>query len=428
MHPIFNSTINNIQTIAHTSLVTVTNSVYLNHFAQQWHCFVLLKLSTCIKFFNPKSKMLLEEIIEVYRHPGEWERFFTLSSELMCIVGFDGYFQHLNPAWDILGFTQAELLQTPFIEFVHPKDQITLRTLQRQVSGTDTNAFENRCRCKDGSYKRFSWRVKASMAEQRLYAVARDLTEYKQMEETWRSQQTAQAQELENRFNDVLTTCHDLRAPVANMKMATQLLAIALERQVPRSGVMPAAQESQIARYLQILDYECDREIKLIDNLLDLERIEAGMQPLVLETIDLKPWLSEILKPFQARAANRKQTLQLDLPSVLPPLASDCSYLERILAELLNNACNYTPSGEQIALRVRVHLETIQLVISTGVEIPQRELTQIFDFCRSSGDRWQQGGTELGLMLVQKLTERLGGIVRVESASGQTCFTIEFPI
>ena len=202
------------------------------------------------------------------------ERFFALSSELMCIIDFDGYLQHLNPAWEILGFTLAELLQTPFSGLVHPEDQVTLAALQRMISGTDTTSFENRCRCKDGSYKWFSWKIKTSVAEKRLYAVACDLTKHKQMEETWRSHQTAQAQvqELElNRLKDecLSTISHDLQAPVANIKMVVQLLAIALgQEQALRSEVLPATQESQIARYLQILHYECDHAINLIDDLI----------------------------------------------------------------------------------------------------------------------------------------------------------------
>lgn len=76
----------------------------------------------------------------------EWEHFFTISLDLMCIAGFDGYFKHLNSAWEnVLGFSHEELLAQPFIQFVHPEDRATtLIELERLTAGTDTINFENR--------------------------------------------------------------------------------------------------------------------------------------------------------------------------------------------------------------------------------------------------------------------------------------------
>ena len=101
------------------------------------------------------------------------------------------------------------------------------------------------------------------------------------------------------------------------------------------------------------------------------------------------------------------------------------------MVELLNNACKYTPPGEQIVLKANARPGKIQIeVMNSGVEIPANELSRIFDkFYRiPSTDSWKQGGTGLGLALVKKLTERLGGEIWVESAFNQTCFTVELPL
>ncbi len=239
----------------------------------------------------------------------------------------------------------------------------------------------------------------------------------------------AQVAELEklNRLKDdfLSTVSHELRTPVTNMRMAIRMLVVAFgqdETSVSRDKAL---------RYLQILQDECERETELINDLLDLQRLEAGDQTLKIELICLPDWLIGILEPFQERARAAQQTLQLDIAPTLPTLVSDASIVERILAELLNNACKYTPSGETIRVMAQAQSGVIQFQVNnSGTEIPRHELPRIFDkFYRVPHlDQWKHGGTGLGLALVLKLTERLGGSIWAESGSGQTCFTVELPL
>jgi len=192
-------------------------------------------------------------------------------------------------------------------------------------------------------------------------------------------------------------------------------------------------------RYLQILHDECNRETALINDLLDLQRLEAGADIIDLQTLPLQEWLPPIVEAFQERARSCQQTLQLDLSPHLPPLISDPPNLERIVTELLTNACKYTPPEGVIVVTVRprasVSLPGISngvtiAVCNTGVEIPAAELSRVFEkFYRiTSSDRWKRGGTGLGLALVQKLVEQLGGSIWVESRAMQTTFTVELPM
>ena len=117
------------------------------------------------------------------------DRFFTLSLDMLCIAGFDGYFKELNPMWEkTLGFTVDELKAKPFIEFVHPEDQETTIAEAQKIMTTreDVVSFENRYLCKDGSYRWLLWSSTVSFEEQLYYAVARDITERKRAEAHYR--------------------------------------------------------------------------------------------------------------------------------------------------------------------------------------------------------------------------------------------------
>ncbi|MGQ9872219.1 MAG: PAS domain-containing protein [Leptodesmis sp.] len=266
--------------------------------------------------------------------------------------------------------------------------------------------------------------------------------------------QRAQAQvevlaELNRLKDDFLSTVsHELRTPMSNIKLATQMLETILFRnagQPPSQGglnsedaalILPAAAFSKAVKYFQILKDECQREISLINDLLDLSRLETGSDVPVLQAIDLASWLRQRIEPFLERARSQQQILQISIPSNLPVFATDPSHLDRIVTELLNNACKYTPAGETIAVTVQiiegadVRSQVLQIhVCNSGVEISREELNRIFDkFYRiPNNDPWKHGGTGLGLALVKKLVESLGGTIQVSSADRQTRFVVELP-
>jgi signal transduction histidine kinase len=295
-----------------------------------------------------------------------------------------------------------------------------------------------------------------------------------------RTAQLLQAiEELErlNRIKDdfLSTVSHELRTPMSNIKLSTQMLEINLKR----LGLLDS-ESSSIPRYFQILKDEGQREINLINNLLDLSRLDAKTDPIMPTVIQLNDWLPELAKPFIERANSQQQTFYLEIADNLPPLTTDLSELERILNELLNNACKYTPPGASITLATRAAgaveqeiekehkepwdepwekgrvpviysavqtpssvkaaasrivsdvgaIDRLQIRVSnSGVEIPDGEHHRIFDkFYRiPSSDPWKHGGTGLGLALVKGLVERLEGTIEVESGEDITTFTVELP-
>lgn len=136
------------------------------------------------------------------------------------------------------------------------------------------------------------------------------------------------------------TVSHELRTPMSNMNMALYM--------------MDKAPPERRTTYLEILRSECDREIELINSLLDLQRLEADAFELDIEPIHLADWLPTLLQPFHSRCQQQRQQLRVATVAELPSLQSDAASLKRILAELLNNACKYTPPEGVIHFQVRL--------------------------------------------------------------------------
>jgi PAS domain S-box-containing protein len=302
--------------------------------------------------------------------------------------------------------------------------------------------------------------------------------------------QTAQTQvqELEklNHLKDdfLSTVSHELRSPMSSIKMAIQMLEVTLFSQNNEQPLSPAHQKA--SRYFKILHDECQREISLINNLLDLSRLEADTEPIAATPVHLATWLPQVVEPFRARTYSQQQQIILNLESDLSILTQP-AHLERILTELLHNACKYTPAGEIITLSVQTialnqtHNEAAKngvassfyspiasdlypstmgwqdqsscaiprmtsgvslaadqqstpllaiRISNSGVEIPETECDRIFDkFYRiPNNDPWRHGGTGLGLALVKKLVEHLGGTIKVLSENKKTTFVIHLPI
>jgi signal transduction histidine kinase len=248
----------------------------------------------------------------------------------------------------------------------------------------------------------------------------------------------SQVRELErvNTLKDdfLSTVSHELRTPVTSMRVALQLLGVTLNQEYDLDAELdrPQLEQGKLTRYYRILKEECEREISLINDLLDLQRLDVGNHPMLLQPIDLVNWLPNLVNGFRPRAKSRQQHLTVNIPDDLPELVSDLASIERVLAELVNNACKYTPPEHSIHISVASSGEnTLRFsVVNTGVEIAEEERQRIFDkFYRvPSADPWKQGGTGLGLALAQKLVSHLEGTIEVDSSHNQTAFIVELPL
>ncbi|MBD1913970.1 MULTISPECIES: response regulator [unclassified Leptolyngbya] len=250
----------------------------------------------------------------------------------------------------------------------------------------------------------------------------------------------SQVRELErlNQLKDdfLSTISHELRSPVASMKMVLKLLMNLTDQGQNFVDMMEHSMEhrQKAVQYLTVLQEECDRELALVEDLLHLQHIEAGTYDNQPTPVFLQDFIPYLLEPFEARAHNQQQRLNVTIAPDLPTLNLDPLSLTRVVTELLSNACKYTPAGGTISVMARASAqnegtEPIKLrlsVTNTGVEIMPTELPRIFDkFYRiPNNDPWKHGGTGLGLTLVKKLVEQMQGHIQVESNPDQTRFTV----
>jgi PAS domain S-box-containing protein len=358
----------------------------------------------------------------------------------------DGMRNFFNQYWlDFTGRPQELEQGEGWTEGIYPDDKyFCLNTYYQALLKRQKFQMEYRLRRADGEYR---WILDIGVPRftkcgnfAGYIGCCVDITEHKlaavSLQQKERAAQ-AQLKEIEslNHLKDefLSTVSHELRTPLTNMKMAIQMLGIALNQEQDFLSEMdkPQSQRSKAARYFQILNNECEREINLINNFLDLQRLDTSIRPLVLETIPIKEWLSRVVDLFKARSRSIQQNIHINIGSNVLSLLSDPFSLERIIVELLTNACKFSPNEAEIVIDVVFKNHNMEFQVTNfGVVIPAEEIPRIFEkFYRiPSNDPWRQGGTGLGLALVQKLTKYLGGNIIVESEENKTIFTLVLPL
>jgi len=161
-------------------------------------------LEEALRESKEKYKALIDvickDITELKQAEEDLERIFDLSIDMLCVAGLDGYFKRLNPAFQkTLGYTNKALLSKPFLEFIHPEDRdASAAEIKKLANGKTTVSFENRYRCKDGSYKSFIWDIVPLAEDGLVYAVAHDITERKWAEEALRKSEEFKSSLLED--------------------------------------------------------------------------------------------------------------------------------------------------------------------------------------------------------------------------------------
>src|SRR5690606_3409741 len=206
----------------------------------------------------------------------------------------------------------------------------------------------------------------------------------------------------------VANVSHELRTPLAAIKAVVETL---------QDG---ALEEPDVAQeFLSRADQEVDRLVLLVEELLELSRIESGEQPLVQEDTDVQQLLAEVMQRLQSQAERVGVTLVLE-PADLGLCYLDATRLERAVINLVQNAIKFTPAGGTVTLSGR--REPGHLVIEvqdTGIGISQDQIPRIFERFYKADHSRASVGSGLGLALVKHAVEAQGGTVAAASTPGE---------
>jgi PAS domain S-box-containing protein len=352
---------------------------------------------------------LKAEIEERARAEGERDRFFDMSLEMLCIAGYDGYFKELNSAWErTLGWTVEELKARPFAELIHPEDRATTEVEnQRLRMGGAVLDFENRYQTRDGGYRWLSWRASPEPKKGFIYAVARDVQDQKEIEQ------------MKDDFVSVVS--HELRTPLTSIRGSLGLLAGGV------AGELPEKARSLI----EIAAKNSDRLARLINDILDIEKMESGRMGFRFAPIEIGPLVEQAVESNRAYA----ETYGVELRTVetLPGARvwADADRLLQVLANLLSNATKFSPRGGVVQVAVERLGGFLRVAVTDrGKGIPpeiQPRLFEKFVQADASSTR-QKGGTGLGLSISKAIVERHDGTIGFESEPGvATTFFFDLP-
>lgn len=369
------------------------------------------------------NKQLRSELENRQRTEEERDRFFSLSLDMLCIAKSDGFFKRVSPAFTkTLGWSADELLEKPFIDFVHPDDRATtLREVEQQmVRGEPTLEFENRYRHKDGSWRVLSWKS-VPQPDGLMYAIARDITERRKMEEALRQAHNElerrveeRTAELSKRTRDLETllyvTSHDLREPLRSIENFSRMVQ---ERYAVHLDDKGKDFLNRVVRGAQRMD-------RLMADILALSRAQRMDMP--SEQVEGEHIVEEALRRLSEKIKETGATVRVVSP--LPRFRANSTWATQGVYNLIANALKFTRPDTNPDIEIApyhsngtVSPEIGLIVRDRGPGVAPEHAERIFElFQRAVGREIE--GTGAGLAIARQVAERHGGRVWVQPREG----------
>jgi Amt family ammonium transporter len=343
------------------------------------------------------------------------EHFFTQTSDLFVIIGFDGHAKRINPAGvELSGYTEEEVLAKPAVEFLHPDDQERMLAAFATLAEGKLIPFRARYLRRDGSFVWLEWMITPEPSQGLAYCVGRDITARLQVEQD--REAAREAAEAANRAKSefLANTSHEIRTPLTAILGYTDML---LDRDLTAAERMG---------HVDAIRRNGEHLLAVMNDILDLSKIEAGK--MTLEQVECSPivLVSEVAEFMRPRATAKGLAFDVEWRGALPEqITTDPTRLRQILLNLVSNAIKFTERG---SVRMVVSLDgrddqkpLLRIdVVDTGIGMTTDQQTGLFQpFVQADVSTTRRfGGSGLGLLITRRLADLLGGEVSVGSALG----------
>lgn len=358
------------------------------------------------------------ELVKEFEEKGiVLDPFFELTSDVLCIAGFDGYFKKVNPAFEkLMGYPSEVLYSNPINEFIHEEDQRLTESHREQIrQNKPLLNYENRYVKQSGEVFWLSWTSIPVADEGLVYAIAKDVTHVKKLEEE-RNQLLAKLSRV-NKNLKLLTysTSHDLRSPVASLEMVFDLLDMSkIEDEESREileamNVATKTLKQTLNNYLNILEQEDETEV-------------------AVEELSLMDVFRHVTQSIDSLVKSSQTTFELDF-SAFETIPFSRIYLESTFLNLITNSIKYAKPEERpvISIKTQLYNGKKQLVFADNGRGFDPELVKdkMFGLRQKFTDLKDSKG--IGLYLVHNNIQSMGGKIEVKSELGKgATFTISF--
>ncbi|MDR8390441.1 PAS domain S-box protein [Aliifodinibius sp. S!AR15-10] len=357
------------------------------------------------------------------------KKFFSLPLNFMTTATPDGYLKEFNPHFQqLLGYTEEELLSMPFTELIHPEDiERTMQEVGKLASGEIKMMvrFENRVIAKDGTEYWISWAATFDDETGLMYSMGQDVTKHKVLENQLieSKEKAEEANRAKSQF--IANMSHEIRTPMNAILGFADMLKEQVDSNLE-------------TEYVQNIYNSGQSLLKLINDVLDLSKIEAGKQQLNIRPVNVRRVVDEVQSIFALRSEEKGVTIRTEIDDSTPnSILLDELKLRQILVNLVGNALKFTQEGfVEVGVRSR-EIESIESQVNlevyvkdTGKGITKERQQAIFSEFEqedySISDKF--GGTGLGLAISLRLAHLMNGSINVESEPGKgSIFTLIIP-
>ncbi len=374
------------------------------------------------------SKEIKLELKKRMETESELQLFLDTAIDLMVIIGDNDKHRKLNSGWEkTLGWSKEELLKMKWTDIIHPEDlELKNEFIKKLKTEEKIMSFKIRLMCKSGDSKWIQWNSRYLKSRGISICTGKDVTEQHQLEEQRKNYEEAiKLEKIKGEFFSNIS--HEFKTPLNIILTTMQLINSNIEKER-----ISADKGVALKRYMNSIKQNSYRLLRLVNNLIDITKIDAGYYKLQLENHNIVNVVEDITISVAQYVENKGIELIFDTEIEEEIIACDPDKIERIMLNLLSNAIKYTKVNGRIEVYLGIEDGKVFIsVMDNGEGIENEKVDLVFNRFIQVDDTSERRyeGSGIGLSLVKSLIEMHGGNINVTSKVGEgTKFTFYLPI